>query len=141
MPENSWPENGSSSELNSVNTLFTDWSPEDFEGNYNPSSAGRRRKAAVTLAVVWSITVALHWLSWGSWVVWGLTLVTGIHALRVLAARPGALPEPLSAQIKPESLPYVSLLVAVWLRTGYSPRCLAMRTDSTRVSKILTPRD
>ncbi|AFY65174.1 glycosyltransferase family 2 protein [Geitlerinema sp. PCC 7407] len=122
MPENSWPENGSSSELNSVNTLFTDWSPEDFEGNYNPSSAGRRRKAAVTLAVVWSITVALHWLSWGSWVVWGLTLVTGIHALRVLAARPGALPEPLSAQIKPESLPYVSLLVAAKNEEGVVTR-------------------
>jgi len=72
---------------------------------------GRRRKAAIVLTIVWSGTIALHLLSWGSWLVLGLTTLMGIHAFRVLRSRPHALPEPLSEETI-DSWPFVSLLVA-----------------------------
>ncbi|NER00795.1 MAG: glycosyltransferase family 2 protein, partial [Cyanothece sp. SIO2G6] len=76
--------------------------------------SGRRRKAAATLTVVWSSTVALHLLPGGTWVVFGVTAMIGFHVLRVLFARPRSLPEPLSLQDGSDSStwPYVSILVA-----------------------------
>lgn len=63
--------------------------------------------------MVWSSTIALYLLSWGQWVVWGMTTLMGIHALRVLLARSTQPPEPLSEQFSdPSKWPYVSLLVA-----------------------------
>ncbi|MEB3291034.1 MAG: glycosyltransferase family 2 protein [Leptolyngbya sp.] len=97
---------------------------EDF-----PGYAGRRRKAAFTLMLLWGTTVALHLLSWGSWVILGLTAALSTHALRVLLARPHLGPTPLPAHgpeaqpsldVKAETTPapdghdwpYVSLLAA-----------------------------
>ncbi|MGK7890319.1 MAG: glycosyltransferase family 2 protein [Leptolyngbyaceae cyanobacterium] len=76
--------------------------------------SGRRRKAAATLTVVWSSTVALHLIPGGTWVVFGLTAMIGVHVLRVLLARPRSLPEPLSLADGTDSStwPYVSILVA-----------------------------
>ena len=72
---------------------------------------GRRRKAAVLLTAIWSGTIALHLYSWGFWLVVGVTTIMGVHAIRVLRARPIAPPQPLSDQSR-EDWPYVSLLVA-----------------------------
>ena len=88
---------------------------EDF-----PGYAGRRRKAALTLSLLWGSTVALHLLSWGSWAILGLMAVLSTHALRVILARPRLGPTPLPAQsvgdkgaaASPATWPYVSLLVA-----------------------------
>jgi 1,2-diacylglycerol 3-beta-glucosyltransferase len=94
---------------------------EDF-----PGYAGRRRKAAFTLVLLWGTTVALHLLSWGSWVILGLMTVLSTHALRVLLARPRLGPPPLPSPTVKDSLanaeataiapaeawPYVSLLAA-----------------------------
>jgi 1,2-diacylglycerol 3-beta-glucosyltransferase len=91
---------------------------EDF-----PGYAGRRRKAALTLSLLWGSTVALHLLSWGSWVILGLMAVLSTHALRVMLARPRLGPTPLPSQAGGDNLtvatspslddwPYVSLLVA-----------------------------
>jgi 1,2-diacylglycerol 3-beta-glucosyltransferase len=85
-----------------------------------PGYAGRRRKAALTLTMLWGSTVALHLLSWGSWVVMGLMAVLTTHALRILLARPLATPAPLPATLEAVAAssatevtwPYVSLLVA-----------------------------
>lgn len=89
--------------------------------------SGRRRKAAATLTVVWSSTVVLHLVAGGSWIVLGLTAMLGVHALRVLFARPRTVPVPLStdgsdtfsAQTSQrpfdqsfDQWPYVSILVA-----------------------------
>jgi 1,2-diacylglycerol 3-beta-glucosyltransferase len=90
-----------------------------------PGYAGRRSKAALTLSVLWGTTIALHLLSWGSWLVLGLTAILATHALRILLARPLPAPKVLSA-VAPERVapgigdattdwdawPYVSLLVA-----------------------------
>jgi 1,2-diacylglycerol 3-beta-glucosyltransferase len=84
---------------------------EDINTHFYRGLAGRRRKAAVALTVVWSSTIALHLFSGGYWLVLGLTTLLGIHALRVMLARPIPTPEPLAID-DPEKLPFVSLLVA-----------------------------
>jgi len=71
----------------------------------------RRQKAAVLLTVVWGSTIALHWVSWGLWLVLGLTTLMGVHALRVLWVRPHPAPRPLDLDDL-QDCPYVSLLVA-----------------------------
>jgi len=95
---------------------------EGLELEEFPGYSGRRRKAALTLTMLWGSTVALHLLSWGSWVVMGLTMILSTHALRILFARPWAAPSPLpssqTAQAESsqphdwENWPFVSLLVA-----------------------------
>ncbi|MFB2839489.1 glycosyltransferase [Floridanema evergladense] len=112
MPANSWPENNSYNELDELSSLLSEISqPEESDKTPNQRYGGRRRKAAIVLTIVWSGTIALHLLSWGSWFILGLTTLMGIHAIRVLRARPHTLPECLSAETQ-DSWPYVSLLVA-----------------------------
>ena len=92
----------------------------DSEGDaFYPGYAGRRQKAALTLITLWGGTFALHFSRWGQAVVLFLTALMGIHVLRVLLARPQAIPPALSVyEPKPlgtaddEPWPYVSLLVA-----------------------------
>ncbi len=68
---------------------------------------GRRRKAALVLTMVWSGTIALHLVSWGTLFVLGLTTILGFHALVLVFARPKRYPEQVQGD-----LPSVSVLVA-----------------------------
>src|SRR5919199_6402529 len=112
MPENHWPENDSGSELDPISSLLSDLEDEEFESDFFfQGLEGRRRKAALTLTVIWSGTIVLHLVSWGSWLIFGLTALLGIQAVRVLLARPLKTPELLSDDAQAE-FPYVSLLVA-----------------------------
>lgn len=120
MSENSWQESGSYNELESIAAWSEDAAevdsstseeseaaaPEPFRG-----SGGRRRKAAVVLVMIWSSTIALHLVTWGYWLVFGLTTLMGVHAVRLLFARPSDLPEPLLDEQR-DCYPYVSLMVA-----------------------------
>ena len=72
---------------------------------------GRRGKAAAVLTAIWGGTIALHLISWGAWVVWGLTGLLWMQALRVLFASPKPALPPLADESR-EDWPYVSLLVA-----------------------------
>jgi len=108
MPANSWPEN------DSYNSLLSDLSLEDQtvvgeepDSPLPASYGGRRRKAAVVLIVVWSGTIALHLVSWGSLFVLALTTIFGIHALRLVLARPRCYRATVQGDF-----PSVSLLVA-----------------------------
>ncbi|MEN9258925.1 MAG: glycosyltransferase family 2 protein [Gloeomargarita sp. SRBZ-1_bins_9] len=83
-----------------------DPAPRDF----NRYGQGRRRKAVVVLSLVWGGTIALHWVSWGPWVVWLLTTVMGLQALRLLWAKGSPAPPPTLEE--DADLPRVSLLVA-----------------------------
>lgn len=114
MPESSWPENDSYNELESLSSLLVDLS--QLSESESPVSSSRprdrrRRKAAAVLVMIWGSTIALHLVTWGYWLVLGLTTLMGIHAVRVLFARPMANPEPLSDEAL-ATAPIVSLLVA-----------------------------
>ena len=73
--------------------------------------AGRRRKAAMAITTVWAITIGLHLVSWGIWVVCALTAVVGIHSLRLLCARPSDTPDPIPDD-EAADYPYVSIMVS-----------------------------
>jgi 1,2-diacylglycerol 3-beta-glucosyltransferase len=113
MSENSWPENDSCNELEPIGLIAAlptsdesdDTTPDPFRGY-----RGRRRKAAAVLVVIWSGTIALHLVTWGYWLILGLTTLMGLHAVRFLFARPSDLPEPLSEQT--QDYPFVSLMVS-----------------------------
>lgn len=118
MQGNSWQENNSYDDLEPINSLLselsgslTDAEIDQIDQRYSIGFSGRRRKAALALTMIWSSTIALHLFAWGSWLVIALTTMMGIHALRVLLARPIAVPDPLDSDDL-RDYPYVSVLVA-----------------------------
>ncbi|NEQ34995.1 MAG: glycosyltransferase family 2 protein [Okeania sp. SIO3I5] len=72
---------------------------------------GRRCKAAFMLSLIWTTTIILHLLSWGYWIILGLTGLLSVQFLRILFAKPKSAPKPLSEENLAE-WPYISLLVA-----------------------------
>jgi 1,2-diacylglycerol 3-beta-glucosyltransferase len=77
-----------------------------------PKSEGRRRKAALVLVSVWASVLALHLSSRGVWVPVGITLMIGVHLLKLLGTRPALIPDPVSLDSPPESHPFISLVVS-----------------------------
>ncbi|MBW4468401.1 MAG: glycosyltransferase family 2 protein [Pegethrix bostrychoides GSE-TBD4-15B] len=125
MQGNSWQDEEAYGELEPINSLLSELSDsltdleQNLESNISRFSAGfrgRRRKAALGLAVIWSSVLGLHLFAYGSWLVMVLTGVMGLHALRVLAASPaplsGSLPGSLSGDDPAAYYPYVSILVS-----------------------------
>ncbi|MBD2460672.1 glycosyltransferase family 2 protein [Oscillatoria sp. FACHB-1407] len=112
MPGSTWYDSDSYNELEPISALTSDLSEiDDINTHYYRGLGGRRRKAALALTVIWSSTIALHLVSWGSWFVLCVTTFIGIHLLRMLMTRSLPVPQPLTEQ-DPEKLPFVSLLVA-----------------------------
>jgi 1,2-diacylglycerol 3-beta-glucosyltransferase len=116
MPNHPWNQDNvqddAYNELEPISTFTSDLDEtEDINAHFYRGLAGRRRKAAVAITVVWSSTIALHLVSWGTWFVAAVTTIMGIHALRLLWARPFRLSPPLATD-DPEQVPFVSLLVA-----------------------------
>jgi 1,2-diacylglycerol 3-beta-glucosyltransferase len=116
MPENSWRDSDSFSALPPIDELLADLSPfddddDDDDPDPNYPSGNRRRRAAIALSLIWSGTVALHYVAWGYWFALGLATLMGIHTVRILLARPRPMPAPL-AETDPEKLPFVSMMVA-----------------------------
>lgn len=127
MPANSWPENDSYNELDPLNSsevlnggfrrsdfsLLSDLSATEELEEVSRSMTlpsrfqGRRRKAALVLTMVWSGTIALHLVSWGTLLILGLTTILSVHALVVVFARPKRYPEEMQ-----RNWPSVSVLVA-----------------------------
>lgn len=108
-------ENDSYSELDALGSLLSELSEDELDDDpletlqttsLKSCYQSRRRKAAVVLIVVWSSTIALHLISFGFWLVLGLTALCGIHALRIVSARPRFLRDAQAI------FPSVSLLVA-----------------------------
>jgi 1,2-diacylglycerol 3-beta-glucosyltransferase len=112
MSDRSWNESDSRRDLEDVQTLIEDLEEAGLtDTRFQHGMAGRRQKAAMALTAIWAGTIALHLVSWGMWVVLALTLVIAIHALRLLSAPSPQPAEPLPLD-DPESLPFVSLMVA-----------------------------
>lgn len=116
MAENYWSREDDNEELDPIGSLLSDWSdPEDEEEEFRSEifqgRSGRRQKAAFSLMAIWTIIIALHWLSWGYWAIIALTMVLSAQALRLLFTKPETPPIPLP-DWDLTSVPRVSLLVA-----------------------------
>jgi 1,2-diacylglycerol 3-beta-glucosyltransferase len=115
MPANSWPDNDSyhsnSDPINSIlSELSADTEPEvetDTESLPSSRFQGRRGKAALVLTIVWGSTIALHLVSWSAIFILGLTTILGIHAIRIIFAKPRHHSKAMQGD-----LPSVSILVA-----------------------------
>lgn len=116
MAENYWRNKESDSESDPINSLLSELSDpeaaeEEFREDFFQGLAGRRQKAAFLLMVIWIVTISLHFVSWGKWVVLGITLLVGVQILRYLLTPLANSPAPLS-EGDLVSAPKVSLLVA-----------------------------
>ncbi|MFW6358183.1 MAG: glycosyltransferase [Chroococcales cyanobacterium] len=114
MPNNSW--NDAEEQLNPLSSLLPDWTdPEDeeeeFRSDFFLGLEGRRRKAALVMMSVWGVTIGLHLVSWGLWVVLSLTAILLIYITRLFLTEPPATPQPLSENQLADA-PSVSLLVS-----------------------------
>ncbi|GCL40873.1 MULTISPECIES: glycosyltransferase [Nostocales] len=109
MPANSWPENNTDhGNSDPLDLILPDLS-ENKESEYLQPRRfkARRGKAALVLTIVWSGTITLHLVSWGSIFILGLTTILGIHALGIIFTKP----RDHSPKIEAD-LPFVSVLVA-----------------------------
>jgi len=104
---NSYPDGESYNELEALlPDLLESELPEAKD--YFRGTAARRRKAAVVLIMVWGGTIALHFLTWGAFLVWCMTTILGVQALRLFLTRPLSVPRAAEAG----DLPFISLVVA-----------------------------
>ncbi len=116
MTENYWSKEESETEFPPINSLLSELSPpevveEEFKADFFQGLAGRRRKAALLLMTIWLVTIFLHLVSWGIWLVLSFTSLAGIQMLRYLFAQPDKIP-PLLSDDQLATAPKVSLLVA-----------------------------
>ena len=116
MAENYWRDKESDSEFDPINSLFSELSdPEiaeaEFREDFFQGLAGRRQKAAFVLMATWIVTIALHLVSWGEWLVLTITFLVGVQILRYLFASSETVAPALSDKELLDA-PKVSLLVA-----------------------------
>ncbi|ERN40116.1 glycosyltransferase, probably involved in cell wall biogenesis [Rubidibacter lacunae KORDI 51-2] len=116
MPEPSWTERDRFDKLDPISSFLADWvdpteDEDEFRSDFFDGMAGRRRKAAFALMMVWGTTISLHLVSWGIWVVLGATALAGVYLLQLALRRPRPLPEPLGT-LDSDKVPSVSILVS-----------------------------
>ncbi len=112
MPANSWPENNSFEEFEPLHLILSAFEDSDQVEDFSyPGYLGRRLKAAVLLLGISILTLVLHFLSWGYWLVLGFTALLALHAIRIVRAKAFPTPQPLDRENQ-EHWPQVSLLVA-----------------------------
>jgi len=116
MTENYWSKEESETEFPPINSLLSELSDpevaeEEFQADFFQGLAGRRQKAAFLLMTIWLVTITLHLVSWGIWLVLSFTTLAGMQILRYLFAQPDPTPLLLSPSELADA-PKVSLLVA-----------------------------
>jgi 1,2-diacylglycerol 3-beta-glucosyltransferase len=116
MAENYWSGRKSDEEFDPISSFLSEFSSpeeeeEEFRSDFFEGLAGRRRKAAFVLMSIWAITITLHLVSWGYWVIVGVTGLIGIQTIRFVTAKPESSPQPLRER-ELVCAPKVSLLVA-----------------------------
>ncbi len=116
MPQSPWTDNESELTFDPLSALLPAWDDpeaeeEDFRHDFFQGNAGRRKKAALMLIMIWTVVIALHLVVWGSWLVWAAMSLLSLQALRLMTARPE---RPLAAlSLEPaQELCSVSLLAA-----------------------------
>jgi 1,2-diacylglycerol 3-beta-glucosyltransferase len=98
---------------------------EEFRSDFFQGLAGRRRKAAFVLMLVWGTMIALHLVTWGTWVVMGLTGLLAFQGMRLVFAQAEAPPQPLTEEELAHA-PRVALLVAAKNEEAVIARLVAM---------------
>ena len=116
MSDNHWEETESTGKFDPIGSFLSEWSDpeeeeEEFRSDFFQGLAGRRKKAALVFTTIWAVVITLHLVSWGYWLVMGLTALLGIHILRFSLAPLEQAPEKLSDESL-ATAPVVSLLVA-----------------------------
>lgn len=116
MAENYWSKEESKTEFDPINSLLSELSDpevaeEEFRADFFQGLAGRRQKAAFLLMAIWIITILLHLISWGIWLVLSFTIFAGMQILRYLFTQPDRIP-PILSDDDLANAPQVSLLVA-----------------------------
>ncbi len=116
MAENYWRKKESAEEFDPINSLLSELSDpeaaeEEFRSDFFQGLAGRRQKAAFLLMAIWIVTISLHLVSWGKWLVLGVTILATMQVLRYLFTQPEAIPPALTKD-NLASIPKVSLLIA-----------------------------
>lgn len=99
-----------------IESFLSEWiDPEDetqeWENDFFQRTAGRRKKAAFVLMIIWLTVIGLHYISWGYKAVLVVTALMAIHIIRLLAAKPDPTLPPLEDKYL-DSAPTISLLVA-----------------------------
>ena len=116
MTENYWSKRESEAEFDPFSSLLSEFSDpeiaeEEFREDFFQGLAGRRQKAAFLLMTIWIVTLMLHIISWGEWLVLAATGLAGIQILRCLLTPPEVTPAALSDE-ELAAAPKVSLLIA-----------------------------
>lgn len=116
MPNKSWSEREPEQELDPISSLLSELvDPEDeeeeFRSDFFQGLSGRRKKAAFVLMAIWGITILLHLVTWGTWLMMGISGLVIVQGLRLASAKTESPPEPLSNEALANA-PLVSLLVS-----------------------------
>lgn len=116
MPNNSWKDSDPTQDLDPISSFLAEWSDpeeeeEEFRSDFFQGLAGRRRKAAFVLMMIWATTILLHLVTWGTWLILGFSGLIAIQTLRLISRSPDPIPDPLGDQAL-ATAPSVSLVVA-----------------------------
>jgi 1,2-diacylglycerol 3-beta-glucosyltransferase len=116
MPKNSWTDNNPDKDMDPISSILSEWSDpeeeeEEFRSDFFQGLEGRRRKAAFVLMMVWGVTIMLHLVTWGTWVIMAITGLFVFQGLRMVTAKQEPHPPALS-DVAVVNAPPVSLLVA-----------------------------
>lgn len=113
MANQPWQDNDNLDPLGALLDELSD--PEEaeaeFRSDFFQGLAGRRKKSAFMLSLIWAIAFILHSVSWGSTAVIGATGLLLIQAIRLVSAKPDEKPVPL-ADDQLADAPLVSLVVS-----------------------------
>jgi 1,2-diacylglycerol 3-beta-glucosyltransferase len=116
MPENLSKNIEQEQELDPITSFLSEWSDpeaeeEEFRSEFFQGLSGRRKKAAFTFLMICSVTVGLHLVSWGIWIILGIGIFVTLQAGRLMFAK-AKNETPIFSNQLTEQLPTVSLLVA-----------------------------
>ncbi|TVQ46658.1 MAG: glycosyltransferase family 2 protein [Gloeocapsa sp. DLM2.Bin57] len=102
-----WSEKEDNQSIDSITSVLSEWSDNIFFDGLG----GRRKKAAFTVILVSTVTITLHLISWGYWLILLLSAIVLMRLANLILAEPEELPQPL-AESELAAAPFVSLLIA-----------------------------
>lgn len=102
-----WSEKEDNQGIDSITSVLSEWSDNIFFDGLG----GRRKKAAFTVILVSTVTITLHLISWGYWLILLLSAIVLMRLANLILAEPEELSQPLT-ESELAAAPFVSLLIA-----------------------------